>query len=370
MATLFSPIQIGAIALAHRVVMAPLTRSRSVQPGDVPGDLMRVYYGQRATEGGLIIAEATTISQSARGWFGAPGLYSDEQVEGWRAVTDTVHAKGGKIIAQLWHTGRSSHVDVTGGPQPVSASVDSHYWEDPSHLTSTPGGWVLHSPHRALEEGEIAGIVADYGRAAERAKAAGFDGVELHAANGYLVDQFLQDSSNKRTDGYGGSIANRSRLLLEIVEAMVPAFGADRTAVRIGPNGRWNAMGDSDPRALFDHVAHALNRFGLAYLHIIEPRVIGNVVEAHGQAPVASEHLRTIFTGKILAAGGFEPDTAAAIVEKSGADLVAFGRYFISNPDLPERIRNGLPLAQYDRGTFYTFDAKGYTDYQRFDAVG
>ncbi len=369
MPTLFSPVQLGAITLAHRVVMAPLTRSRSVQPGDVPGDLMRTYYGQRASEGGLIIAEATTISQSARGWFGAPGLYSGEQVEGWKAVTDAVHAKGGKIIAQLWHTGRSSHVDVTGGSRPVSASVDPQYWQDPSHLTSTPGGWVSPSPHRALETGEIAGIVADYGRAAARAKAAGFDGVELHAANGYLVDQFLQDSSNKRTDSYGGSIENRSRFLMEIVEAMVPAFGADRTAVRIGPNGRWNAMGDSDPRALFDHVAHALNRYGLAYLHIIEPRVLGNVVEAHGQAPVASEHLRTIFHGRILAAGGFEPDTAAAIVEKGDADLVAFGRYFISNPDLPERIRNRLPLAPYDRDTFYTFDAKGYTDYQRFDAA-
>ena len=366
MSNLFSPIQIGAVALAHRVVMAPLTRSRSIQPGDVPGELMRTYYAQRASEGGLIIGEATTVSPSARGWFGAPGLYSEPQVAGWKAITDAVHAKGGRMFAQLWHTGRSSHVDVTGGIQPVSASVNPGYWTDTSHLTSTPGGWVSPSPHRALETSEIAGIVADFARAAERAKAAGFDGAELHAANGYLIDQFLQDSSNRRTDGYGGTIANRARLLLEVVEAISSVFGGDRIGVRIGPNGRWNGMGDSDPRALFDHVARELNRFGLAYLHIIEPRVKGNVVVNEGQAPVAAERLRTIFEGRIIAAGGFEPDTAAAIVESGDADLVAFGRHFVSNPDLPERIRNGLPLSPYDRDTFYTFDAKGYTDYASF----
>ena len=370
MSKLFSPIQIGAVALGHRVVMAPLTRSRSTQPGDVPSALMKTYYGQRASEGGLIIGEATTVSPSARGWFGAPGLYSDAQVAGWKAVTDAVHAKGGKMFAQLWHTGRSSHVDVTGGPQPVSASVDPAYWQDASHLTSTPGGWVPPSPHRALETGEIAGIVADYRRAAERAKAAGFDGAELHGANGYLVDQFLQDGSNKRTDIYGGSIENRSRLLLEIVEAMTSVFGGDRTAVRIGPNGRWNGMGDSDPRALFDYVAQELNRFGLAYLHIIEPRVRGNVVVGDGQAPIAAEHLRTIFKGRIMAAGGFEPETAEAIVEKGDADLVAFGRHFISNPDLPDRVRKTLPLSPYDRDTFYTFEASGYIDYASYGEAG
>ena len=330
---------------------------------------MRTYYGQRASEGGLIIGEATTISPSARGWFGAPGLYSDAQVAGWKTVTDAVHAKGGRMFAQLWHTGRSSHVDVTGGPQPVSASVDPAYWEDASHLTSTPSGWVQPSPHRALETTEIAGIVADYRHAAERAKAAGFDGAELHAANGYLIDQFLQNSSNKRTDDYGGPIENRGRLLLEVVEAMASVFGGDRIAVRIGPNGRWNSMGDSNPLALFDYVARELNSFGLAYLHIIEPRVKGNVVVAEGQAPIAAEHLRTVFKGRIIAAGGFEPDTAAAIIDKGNADLVAFGRHFISNPDLPERIRTGVSLSPYDRGTFYTFEAKGYTDYPAFGAA-
>ena len=370
MSKLFSPIQIGAVALGHRVVMAPLTRSRSIQPGDVPGVLMQAYYGQRASEGGLIIGEATTVSPSARGWFGAPGLYSDAQVAGWKTVTDAVHAKGGKMFAQLWHTGRSSHVDVTGGTQPVSASVNPAYWQDTSHLTSTPGGWVPPSPHRALETGEIAGIVADYRCATERAKAAGFDGAELHGANGYLVDQFLQDGSNKRTDAYGGSIENRARLLLDIVEAMASVLGGDRTAVRIGPNGRWNGMGDSNSRALFDHVAQELNSFGLAYLHIIEPRVRGNVVVGDDQAPVAAEHLRTIFKGRIIAAGGFEPETAETIVAKGDADLVAFGRHFISNPDLPDRIRQGLPLSPYDRDTFYTFEAHGYTDYASYGDPG
>ena len=370
MSKLFTPVQIGAVALSHRVVMAPLTRSRSVQPGDVPGELLRTYYGQRASEGGLIIGEATAISASARGWYGAPGLFSDAQVAGWKTVTDAVHAKGGRMFAQLWHTGRSSHVDVTGGPQPVSSSVNPAYWADSSHLTSTPGGWVTPSPHRALETAEIDGVVEDYRRAAERAKAASFDGVELHGANGYLVDQFLQDGTNHRTDPYGGSIENRARLLLEIVEAMSSVFGGDRTAVRIGPNGQWNGMGDSDPRALFDYVVRELNRFGLAYLHIIEPRVRGNVVVGDGKAPLAAAHLRTIFEGRIIAAGGFEPATAQDIVEKGDADLVAFGRHFVSNPDLPERIRKELPLSPYDRDTFYTFDAKGYTDYSSYGVAG
>jgi N-ethylmaleimide reductase len=212
---LFTPVQIGPITLKHRVVMAPLTRSRSQQPGDIPGDLMLEYYTQRASDGGFIISEATPVSITARGWLGAPGLYTDEQVEGWKKITAAVHAKGGKMFSQLWHTGRSSHVEMTGGPAPVSASVDPSYWQDASHLTSTPSGWVQPSPHRALEIAEIKGIVEDYRKAAERAKAAGFDGVELHAANGYLPDQFLQNGSNKRTDIYGGSIENRSRFLVE-----------------------------------------------------------------------------------------------------------------------------------------------------------
>jgi N-ethylmaleimide reductase len=348
--------------------MAPLTRSRADLPEDVPNDLMVEYYAQRASKGGLIIGEATTISASARGWLGAPGLYSDKQVDGWRKITAAVHAKNGFMFAQLWHTGRASHVSVTGGPEPVSASVNPDYWNDPDKLTSTPGGWVQPSPHRALEIAEVAGIVDDYRKAAVRAKQAGFDGVELHAANGYLIDQFLQNGSNKRTDGYGGSIENRARLLLEVVDAMTSVWRADRVGVRIGPDGKWNGMSDSDPKSLFTYVAKHLNRFGLAYLHIIEPRVSGNVVVAEGQGPVAAEYLRTIFTGKIVAAGGFEPDTAETVVTKGDADLVAFGRYFVSNPDLPTRIKQRLPLSHYDRNTFYTSDARGYIDYPEYTA--
>jgi len=196
---LFAPAELGALRLKHRVIMAPLTRSRSVQPDSVPGDLMREYYEQRASDGGLIITEATNISLTSRGWLGAPGLYSDQQVEGWKTIVSAVHAKGGHMFAQLWHSGRSSHIAMTGGATPVSASVDPTYWENPNHLVSIPGGWVQPSPHRALAVEEIAGIVEDYREAAKRAMAAGFEGVELHAANGYLVDQFLQDGSNKRT---------------------------------------------------------------------------------------------------------------------------------------------------------------------------
>jgi len=225
---------------------------------------MLEYYAQRASEGGLIISEGTTISITGRGWFGAPGMYSDEQVAGWKRIADAVHGKGGHMFSQLWHTGRSSNVVMTNGATPVAPSVAPSYWLDSAPSVSTPSGWLKPSPHRALDISEIPGIVDDYREAAERAKAAGFDGVELHAANGYLPDEFLQDGSNKRTDAYGGSIENRSRFLLEVVEAIVSVWGGNRVAVRIGPGGTWNSMSDSNPAALFDFVAEQLNRFGLA----------------------------------------------------------------------------------------------------------
>ena len=365
-ATLFTPVQLGAVQLKHRVVMAPLTRSRSIQPNSVPGDLMAEYYAQRASDGGLIIGEATNISLTSRGWLGSPGLYLDEHVQGWRKVVDGVHAKGGLMFAQLWHTGRASHVSMTGGATPVTASVNPPYWENPAQVVSTPDGWIQPSPHRALEASEIGAIIEDYRKAAKRAKEAGFDGVEVHGANGYLIDQFLQDGSNQRTDQYGGSIENRSRLLLEAMEAVVSVWGADRVAVRIGPGGTFNAMHDSNPGPLFAYVAKQLNQFNLAYLHIIEPRVRGNVVIHENQGPVASEELRPIFNGKIIAAGGFEPETAEDAIQAGTVDAVAFGRHFISNPDLPERIRERLPLSEYDRSTFYTFAAKGYDDYPAY----
>ena len=366
---LFTPVQLGAHQLKHRVVMAPLTRSRSVQPNSVPGSLMREYYGQRASEGGLIIGEATNISLTSRGWLGAPGLYTGEQVEGWKKIVETVHGRGGLMLAQLWHNGRSSHVSMTGGAQPVSASVNPEYWQDSGHLISTPQGWIQPSPHRALTAPEIAVVVEDYRRAAQNAIAAGFNGVELHAANGYLLDQFLQDNSNKRTDEHGGSIPNRSRFLLQTVNALISVWGADRVAVRIGPGGTWNDMADSNPQELFAYIARELSALRIAYLHVIEPRVRGNIVIRQGEGPIASEALGKIFKGPIVSAGGFEPSTAAEAVSLGVSAAVTFGRHFISNPDLPLRIREGLPLAEYDRKTFYTFDAKGYTDYPKYAAT-
>jgi N-ethylmaleimide reductase len=327
---------------------------------------MLEYYSQRASNGGLIISEATTISPGARGWYGAPGLFTEAQVNGWMRIIDAVHEKGGYMISQLWHTGRSSNIE-TSGIQPVSASVNPDYWADASHLVSAPSGWVQPSPHRALDISEIPDIIEEYRLAAVRAKAAGFDAVELHAGNGYLLDQFLQDGSNHRTDAYGGSIENRARLLLEVVEAIASVWGPSHVGVRIAPSGIWNGMSDSNPRALFGYVAAQLNRFHLAYLHIIEPRVEGNIVTRESEGPVAAQFLRRIFDGPIIAAGGFEPDSAEAIVANGTADAVAFGRHFVSNPDLPKRIELNEPLTPYDRDTFYTFEAHGYTDYPFYE---
>jgi N-ethylmaleimide reductase len=363
---LFKPLNVGSVQLKHRVVMAPLTRSRSVQPDSIPGQLMLQYYEQRASEGGLIIGEATNISLTSRGWLGAPGLYSDPQVAGWKKITSAVKSKGGHMFAQLWHTGRSSHTAMTGGEMPVSASVNPEYWLHPNHLVSIPGGWTQPSPHRALTVPEIAGIVRDYQCSAQRAMDAGFEGVELHAANGYLVDQFLQNGSNHRTDEYGGSVENRTRFLSEIVAALISVWGPNQVGVRIGPNGTWNGISDSDPQSLFSYVAEHLNRFPLAYLSLIEPRIAGSYLVDSKHGPIAAEWLRPIFKGKLISAGGFEPDTAEAAVSAGIVDAVAFGRHFVSNPDLPRRIQNNLPLAPYDRDTFYTFDAHGYTDYPSY----
>lgn len=358
MSKLFAPISIGGIPLAHRIVQAPLTRLRSDQPGDIPGDLMVEHYAQRASHGGLQIAEATPVSVIGRGYLGSPGIYSDAQVAGWRRVTDAVHAKGGRIFLQLWHVGRQSHVEMTGGPLPVAPSaiqMDS--------LVFTSNGWVSVSENRALTLDEIGGIVEEFRQGAIRAKAAGFDGVEIHGANGYLVDQFLQDGSNHRDDRYGGPIENRARFLLEVVEAVASVWGGDRVGVRVGPSGSFLGMSDSNPAATFGYVAEALNRFGLAYLHVIEPRIVGSEAPVEGQPAVAAAQLRSIFRGPIIAAGGFERDSAEAILAAGAADLVAFGRHFAANPDLVDRYRQDLPLNSYDRATFYGGDYHGYNDY-------
>jgi N-ethylmaleimide reductase len=258
---LFTPVQIGPITLKHRIVMPPMSRLRAHWPSGVPRDLMIEYYGQRASDGGLIFTEATAISPSGRGYTGAPGLHSDQQVTGWKRVTDAVHAKGGYMFAQLWHAGRTTHIAVTG-EEPVTASIDPAYWTDPNILVVTPDGFSQPSPHRALETAEIADIVEQYRAAAVNAKRAGFDGIEVMAANGHLIDQFLQDNSNKRTDRYGGSIENRARFLVETVEALTSVWSADRVGVRIAPSGTFNGMADSNPRALFRYVADRLNDLG------------------------------------------------------------------------------------------------------------
>lgn len=366
--TLFTPVQVGPLTLKHRVVMPPMSRLRA-QPGTgIPSDLQLEYYTQRASNGGLIITEATAIAPSARGYYHAPGLYTDEQIAGWRRITDAVHAKGAYFFTQLWHAGRTTHISITGS-EPVTASVDPAYWADTSITVDTPDGFEPTSPHRALETAEIATILEQYRSAAQNAKAAGFDGVELMAANGHLVDQFLQDNTNKRTDHYGGSIENRTRFLAEVVQTLADVWGADRVGVRLAPSGTFNGMGDSDPRALFRHVAERLNDFGLAYLHLIEPRVKGGETIAEAQAPVAAQELSKIFRGPVIAVGGFNPETAEASVANGDASLIAFGRHFIANPDLPKRIKLGLPLNPYDRSTFYGYTGRGYTDYPFYEAT-
>ena len=358
MSTLFTPVKIGPHQLCHRVVMAPLTRMRS-NPGDIPSDLMVTYYSQRASKGGLIVSEATPVSIRGYGYAGAPGIYSDGQIEGWRRVTDAVHAKGGRIFLQLWHVGRQSHTDLQpNGEPPVAPSAIAA-----EGYAYTSQGEVPFSMPRALAPEEIPGIVEEFRAGAERALRAGFDGVELHGANGYLPDQFLQDGTNKRTDEYGGPIENRARFLLEITQAAISVWGADRVGVRLSPSGTYGSMSDSDPAATFAYVAGQLDRLGVAYLHVVEPRIKGIEEIGKGHAPVAAQHLRQKFSGTLIAAGGFTGESAAAIVAAGDADLVAFGRHFLSNPDLPERLRRNLPLNRYDRSTFYGGDGRGYIDY-------
>lgn len=362
MSPLFTPIRIGGFDLGHRVVLAPLTRMRSEMPGNVPGAAMIEYYSQRASRGGLLIMEATFVSRQGNGGYASPGIEDEAQVAGWRRIVDAVRAKGATAVLQLWHVGRASHTSLQpAGGQPVA----------PSAINSSAGslvesGYAPASPPRALDTAEIARVVAQYRVAAEHAKRAGFDGIELHAANGYLMDQFMQDGSNHRNDAYGGSIENRTRLLIEVVEAMKLAWSADRIGVRIGPSNSFNDMYDSDPVALFSHVARALAAQRIAYLHVIEPRVVGHN-EVGDQTPLAAALLKPIFGGPVIAAGGFDGASAAAIVEAGDADLVAFGRHFIANPDLPRRLREQLPLNAYDRDTFYYGGAKGYADYAFHD---
>jgi N-ethylmaleimide reductase len=361
MISIFDELNMGGVTLKNRFVMAPLTRMRSKQPGNVPWELNAEYYRQRASAG-LIISEATQVSPQGQGYPGTPGIHTPEQVNGWKLVTSAVNEAGGKMFLQLWHVGRISHRShQPGGALPVAPSAIrpaggtfSAEWEE-----------VAFETPRALETAEIPGIVEQYRRGAVNAKLAGFDGVEIHGANGYLLDQFLQDGSNQRTDHYGGSIENRSRLLMEVVDAVMGVWGEGAVGVRLAPYGTYNDMRDSDPRALFTHVIRSLDKRGLAYLHLIEPRASlasekDGVVEG---APHSAGIFRRLFRGTLISAGGHTPDSAQAALGSGLADAVAFGRLFIANPDLPERVRLGAVLNRYDRTTFYGGDAKGYTDY-------
>lgn len=359
MSLLHSAVNVGPYTFNHRVVLAPLTRMRA-EAGARPGPLMAEYYAQRTSQGGFLIGEATIAASNGNGYLGAPGLFEDSQIAGWKQVTDAVHAKGGKIFLQLYHAGRQSNVDVQpAGSIPVGPSEVLH-----GGVAYTTEGWVPNTPNRALTVDEIQELVESFRTAAQRGVTAGFDGVELHGANGYLVDQFLQDNSNKRTDNYGGSIENRARFLLEVTNALISVWGSDRVAVRIGPSGTWGDMGDSDPEALFTYVAQQLAPLNLAYIHLIEPRILGNIEDENADpAPVAAQLIRKHYKGVIIAAGGFDGESAEAILQAGDADLVAFGRHFIANPDLPERLRHNLPLNPYDRPTFFGGTEVGYTDY-------
>jgi N-ethylmaleimide reductase len=357
---LFSRVKVGRLTLKHRVVHPPLTRLRA-NPDDSVSDIMLEYYTQRASDGGFIITESTHPSYDSRGYIGAPGIYKDEHIPGWKKIVDAVHAKGGLIFMQISHDGRQSHISLSNGNAPIAPSVVPF-----EGLSFTAAGWVPVSPHRAINIEEIPALVETYRKAAERALAAGFDGVELHNANGYLADTFLQDGTNKRTDAYGGTIEKRVKFPLELVDALVSVWGADRVGVRVSPSGKWGAISDSNPEATFGYYVEQLDKYGLAYLHVIEPRVMGTETLDEKQSPVASAFLRQIFKGPIIAAGGFDRDGAEAILQKGDADLVAFGRYFTSNPDLPERLRLNLPLNQYERDAFWGGDEHFYIDFPKY----
>src|SRR5262249_31661252 len=357
---LLEPFKLGPITLPNRLVMAPLTRNRAVPPGMVPSPLAVDYYGQRASAA-LMVTEASQISQQGQGYQDTPGIYSREQVGGWRRVTDRVHERGGRIFIQIWHVGRISHTSLQpGGGKPVAPSAIRAKGK-----TFVNGIFTEISEPRALELSEIAGIVEDFRRAAANANAAGFDGVEIHGANGYLLDQFAKDGSNKRADAYGGSIENRARLMLEVAKVVASEAGAERTGIRISPVTPANDVSDSNPQPLFDHIAGQLDALKLAYIHVIEGATGG----PRDFATFDYASLRKRFRGAYIANNGYDFELATKQLEAGAADLIAFGKPFISNPDLVERLKRGAPLNAWDKATFYGGGAKGYTDYPTLEAA-
>ena len=352
--SLFDPITLGAIDAPNRIVMAPLTRGRA-GPGFVPNELALEYYRQRASAG-LIISEATGISQEGLGWPSAPGLWTDAQVEGWKPVTDAVHQAGGRIVAQLWHMGRVVHSVFNDGKQPVSASATKGVGR-----AHPPVGRLDLEEARPLRLNEIPRVIADYVKAAENAKRAGFDGVQLHGANGYLIDQFLRDGSNLRDDDYGGSVENRIRLLREVTEALITVWGKDRVAVRLSPNGETQGVDDSAPEKLFPAAAAALDALGIAFLELREPGPEGTFGKT--DVPKQSPAIRQAFKGPLILNSDYDVALAEAALADGAADAIAFGRPFIGNPDLVERIRSGAEWAADNPQTWYSPGAAGYTDY-------
>lgn len=351
-ALLQKAINIGPYQLPNRLVMAPLTRMRA--PQNIPTDMMVTYYEQRASAG-LIISEASPISPQGVGYPATPCIYNDEQVTGWKKVTEAVHAKKGHIFLQLWHVGRISHPDFHEGELPVAPSAIR-----PKGEAVTPTGMQSFVTPRALETEEIEGIVEDYRKAAKNALAAGFDGVEIHGANGYLLDQFLRDGTNKRTDRYGGVFANRARLLLEVTEAVISVWGAERVGIRLSPSGTFNDMTDSDPESFFVYLLGQLEVLGLAYLHIIDA-LEGDI--RHGAKVIKLEILRKAYDGILIVCGGYDQLRAEHVIDQSLADAVAFGQLYIANPDLVERFKLNAPLNTPDVTTFYGGTDKGYIDY-------
>ncbi|MCC4113940.1 alkene reductase [Aromatoleum toluclasticum] len=366
MTTLFDPIAAGDIALPNRIVMAPLTRNRV--PSAVPSAITATYYAQRASAG-LLITEATAISQQGQGYADVPGLYTAAQIEGWKRVTQAVHAADGRIVAQLWHVGRVSHTFLQpDGAAPVAPSAIAAKTKTYLINPDGSGGFVPTSEPRALRLKELPGIVEDYRRAARAAIEAGFDGVEIHAANGYLIDQFLRSSSNHRTDAYGGDIANRARLLVEVVEAVAGEIGAGRTAIRISPVTPANDVSDPDPQPLFTYVVEQLARWPLAYIHVIEGATGGARDFQHGDTPFDYAALRASYAkagGRAawMVNNGYDRELAEAAVAEGRADIVAFGKAFIANPDLVRRLREKTLLNPWDTKTFYGGGEKGYLDY-------
>ncbi|NHN83621.1 alkene reductase [Acetobacter musti] len=353
MTTLFDPIRIGAISAPNRIIMSPLTRGRATR-AHVPTPVMAEYYGQRASAG-LIVSEATGISRQGLGWPYAPGLWSDEQVEAWKPVTQAVHDKGGHIVAQLWHMGRLVHSSVTG-QQPVSSSPGAAPGEVHTYEGKRP-----YESARALRIDEIPGLLEDYGRAARNARAAGFDGVQIHAANGYLIDEFLRNGVNHRDDAYGGAPENRIRLLREVTEKVIATIGADRTSVRLSPNGETQGADDSDPAAVFVPAAKMLSGLGIASLALREPGPDGTFGAT--DEPKLSPQIREVFDQVLILNSDYTPEAAEAAVASGLADAIGFGRPFIANPDLPRRIREGLPLATSEMKTWYSQGTEGYIDF-------